>query len=102
MTCSVGNLTINLDSFSVTCSDYELALRRKEVELLTFFARNPGKIINRLTLLEYVWNYSNQINTNTLEVHINSLRKKIAARNGNPTIETIHGIGYRLRIPATA
>lgn len=62
--------------------------------MLEFFSRNPGRVLNRLSILEYVWNYSAQIATNTLEVHLAALRRKIDGKCEKKLIRTVHGIGY--------
>jgi DNA-binding response OmpR family regulator len=71
-----------------------IPLSRKEYDLLEFFARNQGRVINRLTILEYVWNYNAQIATNTLEVHMAALRRKLDDKYTKKLIHTIHGVGY--------
>ena len=83
-TIAVGNIKIFPDSREVLMNDEKLPLRKKEYELLEFLAKNAERVINRLTILEYVWNYSIYANTNTLEVHIATLRKKLAARAAEP------------------
>ena len=88
----LGNLTIDTTNQLVRRQNKKINLRKKEFELLEFLARNKERVLNRLTILEYVWNYSAQVNTNTLEVHIAGLRKKI----GKKLILTIPGLGYKL------
>jgi DNA-binding response OmpR family regulator len=73
----------------------KMRLRKKEYDLLEFMAMNKNRVLNRLTILEYVWNYNTCISTNTLEVHVTKLRKKIEDQL-NLQIQTIHGLGYRL------
>ncbi|MFC1748038.1 winged helix-turn-helix domain-containing protein, partial [Pseudomonadota bacterium] len=72
----------------------KIRLRKKEYDLLEFLVRNAGRVLNRLTILEYVWNYSIHANTNTLEVHVANLRRKIDSQ----IIQTIHGLGYKLNV----
>jgi len=72
----------------------DISLRKKEYDLLEFFTRNQGRVINRLTILEYVWNYNAQIATNTLEVHMAGLRRKLDGNYSKKLLHTIHGIGY--------
>ncbi len=78
----------------------KIGLRKKEYQLLEFLALNKNRVVNRLTILEYVWNYEVEIETNTLEVHMAGLRRKIekfCARE-QAHIETVYGMGYRLII----
>ncbi|MBD3270171.1 hypothetical protein GF376_01460 [Candidatus Peregrinibacteria bacterium] len=72
----------------------KIRLRKKEIQLLLFFAKNPNRIIDRLSLLELVWDYNIYAQTNTLAVHINNLRKKLQNFR-DLKIETIYGVGYK-------
>lgn len=92
----IKDITILPDSREVLVRGQKIFLRKKEYELLEFLARNPEKAMNRLTILEYVWDYSIHANTNTLEVHIAALRKKLLKYNKENLIRTIHGLGYAL------
>lgn len=92
---SLGSLAIDTKTKQVTKSGQPLILRKKEYDLLEFLAMNKNRVLNRLTILEYVWNYSAAIETNTLEVHMAGLRKKIKDKLA-PQIKTVHGLGYSL------
>jgi DNA-binding response OmpR family regulator len=96
-TIKLNEITILPDSREVLIDGQKIHFRKKEYELLEFLARNPEKAINRLTILEYVWNYSIHANTNTLEVHIAALRKKLLTYKKENLIQTIHGLGYALK-----
>lgn len=91
----LGNLTINTKTKQVSKSGRPIRLRKKEYDLLEFLAMNKNRVLNRITILEYVWNYSAAIETNTLEVHMAALRHKIKDKL-SPQIQTIHGLGYAL------
>ena len=95
---SINDLVIKKDSREVFVKGKKIELRRKEYDLLEFLASNQERVLNRLAILEYVWNYQTPINTNTLEVHINSLRKKIEKHDGKKLIYTVHGMGYKLSL----
>lgn len=73
-----------------------IALRRREFTLLEFLIRNRRRAINRHTLLEYVWNSSSMAMTNTLAVHIASLRRKLDANFYPKILRTIGGGYYML------
>lgn len=60
-----GGFTINTESQEVTRNGKTVQLRKKEYELLEFLARNKDRVINRLTILEYVWNYDAKMPTLT-------------------------------------
>jgi two-component system alkaline phosphatase synthesis response regulator PhoP len=91
-----GLLRIDPSSFSVTVEGREIRLTRKEFALLEELARNAGRVMMRDTLLERVWGLSYYGDSRTLDVHIRRLRQKLAKPE---LIETVTGIGYRLRAP---
>ncbi|MCA9374124.1 MAG: winged helix-turn-helix domain-containing protein [Candidatus Gracilibacteria bacterium] len=96
LTLEFANLEINTNTREVTRNGQPIDLRKKEYELLEFLARNKDRVLNRLTILEYVWDYTTSIKTNTLEVHIAALRKKIDTENSRQIFQTIRGYGYKL------
>ncbi|MBU2524116.1 winged helix-turn-helix domain-containing protein [Patescibacteria group bacterium] len=76
-----------------------IRLRNLEFLLLEYFVRRPNRIVDRLTLLKKVWGYASIfIKTNTIEVHIASLRKKLGSKI-NAKIITVPGAGYMLARP---
>lgn len=95
-TLTFSGLTINTEVQEVYRSGKRVKLRKKEYELLEFLVRNKDRVVNRLTILEYVWNYDISIDTNTLEVHMVALRRKIDRGYTHKLIQTIHGRGYKL------
>jgi two-component system, OmpR family, alkaline phosphatase synthesis response regulator PhoP len=89
-----GVLVIDPWSFSVKYQGREIRLTRKEMRLLDELARNEGRVMMRDVLLDRIWGLRNYGDSRTLDVHIRRLRTKL----GNPKlIETITGVGYRLR-----
>ncbi len=90
------HLVIHPQEHKVERNGKLISLRKKEYQLLEFMAKNKNKVINRNALLEYVWNYNVHTLTNTLEVHISNLRRKIDADDSAKIIETVYGLGYRL------
>lgn len=92
----LDDLTVDLSTFRVFRGGRELILRRKEFDLLHYFARNQEKIITRTEILENVWDSNTDLLTNTLEVHILNLRKKLDADcpAKKRLIHTIYGRGY--------
>lgn len=91
-----GDLEIDLSTHEVRRQDKLISLRHKEFELLLCLAKNPGKALSRTYLLENVWDRNTSIVTNTVDVHINRLRKKIDSDFDTPLIHTIPCVGYKL------
>jgi DNA-binding response OmpR family regulator len=92
----VGALTVDLRTREVSVGDRALALTPKEFDLLALLAEDPGAVWSRSRILETAWDPHWYGPTKTLDVHVASLRKKL----GNPAwIETVRGVGFRLRDP---
>ena len=93
---SVGDLTLDLLRRKVTRGDTEINLQAKEFQLLECLLRNRGKVVTRSMLLERVWNYHFDPQTNLIDVHISRLRQKVDKTFNIPLIETVRGTGYRI------
>ncbi len=89
------NLTIDPNSFQAHLNGQELELTRTEFELLSLFVRNPGRVFSRTYLLETVWEQQYIEGDRSVDNTILRLRKKLGD-TGN-SIETVWGVGYRLR-----
>ncbi|HEX2396818.1 MAG TPA: response regulator transcription factor [Solirubrobacteraceae bacterium] len=93
-----GDLMLNPDTHDVRRGDRRLELTQREFELLEYMMRNERIVISRQRLLDEVWGYDPFSLTNTIEVFISNLRKKLEA-NGEPRLlHTIRGAGYVLRV----
>ncbi|WP_218355318.1 response regulator transcription factor [Alteromonas lipotrueiana] len=92
----VGDLTLDLLNRKVTRGDTEIDLQSKEFQLLECLMRNRGKVVTRSMLLEHVWNYHFDPQTNVIDVHISRLRQKVDKTFNVPLIETVRGTGYRI------
>jgi DNA-binding response OmpR family regulator len=91
---TIGGFTVDLDAHKVEVDGRLVALTRLEFELLEALARRPGVVVTRTQLLADVWHTTWAGNPHTVEVHVASLRAKL----GKPRlIQTIRGVGYRLR-----
>ena len=90
---SVGGLAINTVSMQVTRRGEEIALTRKEYELLLLFARNVGVVLSKNTIYERVWGGEYPENTRTVELHIQRMKKKVG---WDDRIRPVYGMGYRL------
>jgi len=79
------------------CDDVLLDLTPKELDILTLFASEVGRIVSRRRLLAEVWGYANpeSVETRTVDMHIAKLRKKLSQPGGDAPIETVRGEGYR-------
>jgi DNA-binding response OmpR family regulator len=89
-----GRLTVDPDARRTELDGREIALTRKEFELLEALARRPGSTVTRDRLLAEVWHTTWLGSPHTVEVHIASLRAKL----GEPgLVQTVRGVGYRLR-----
>ena len=89
----VGGLDINTLSMQVTRGGAEIALTRKEYELLLLFARNVGVVLSKNTIYEQVWGGEYPENTRTVELHIQRMKKKVGWEN---RIKPVYAVGYRL------
>jgi len=99
----VGGLRIDRIRFEVSIDSHEVRLTRKEFELLWVLASESGRAFRREDLIDRVWGNGFFIDTRTMDVHIARLRTKLkTASGGAPFIETVWGVGYRLRASAGA
>lgn len=93
----VGDLEMDLLSHQVKRLDQAIELQPREFRLLEFFMRNSGQVVTRTMLLENVWDYNFDPQTNVIDVHISRLRSKIDKQFEYPMLHTIRGAGYVLR-----
>jgi len=77
--------------------DAEISLSAKEFALLETFMRRPGDVLTRHYLLEHAWDHAYENRSNVVNVYINYLRQKIDAPFQTDSIDTVRGVGYRLR-----
>ena len=77
--------------------DKPLSLTAKEFQLLLLFAEHPQKVYSKANLYESVWNEEYCYEDNTVSVHVSNLRSKLKKASGQDLIETVWGIGYRLK-----
>lgn len=94
--CS-GELRLCISNNSVSYKGQELALTAKEMHLLKLFLENPKKVYTKANLYESVWEDIYYYEDNTINVHISNLRNKLKKATGQDYIETVWGIGYRLK-----
>ncbi len=93
----LGNLTVDLDTYTVRVGEGEVPLTKKETELLYTLAGHAGKVFSRETLLETLWGYEYFGDSRTVDSHIKRLRAKLEAFHPRGwEIRTIWGVGYKL------
>jgi two-component system OmpR family response regulator len=93
----VGDLRLEPATRRVTRGDVEIPLSQKEFALLETLMLRPGRALSRLQLLEHAWDDTYENRSNVVDVYIRYLREKIDRPFGRDTIETVRGVGYRLR-----
>jgi two-component system response regulator MprA len=93
----VGDLALNPDTHEVSRGDRDIDLTQREFELLEYLMRNERIVVPRQRLLEEVWGYDPFATTNTIEVFVSNLRRKLEAGGEARLLHTIRGAGYVLR-----
>jgi DNA-binding response OmpR family regulator len=94
----VGDLTLNPDTHEVSRGDRDIDLTQREFELLEYLMRNERLVISRQKLLDEVWGYDPFSITNTIEVFVSNLRRKLEAGGEPRLLHTVRGAGYVLRV----
>jgi two-component system OmpR family response regulator len=94
---SVGDLRLDPAAHRAWRGDVELDLSAKEFALLELFMRRPGEVLTRIQLLEGAWDMAFESRSNVVDVYVRYLREKIDRPFGCDSIETVRGVGYRLR-----
>jgi two-component system OmpR family response regulator len=94
---TVGDLELDLLTRRVTRRGTEIPLQNREFQLLEFLMRHAGQVVTRTMLLESVWDYHFDPQTNVIDVHVSRLRRKIDRGFDRPLIHTVRGAGYVLR-----
>ena len=95
-TLSVGDLTMDLLSRKVTRAGKAVTLQPREFKLLEYLMRHADQVVTRTMLLESVWDYHFDPQTNVVDVHVSILRQKIDAGAERPLLRTIRNAGYML------
>lgn len=93
------DLTLDLLTHRATIRGEEISLSQKEYALLEFLLRRKGEVVSRTQIAEHVWDLHFDPMSNTIDVYINFLRKKIDGTRKKSRIETVRGSGYRLTDP---
>jgi two-component system OmpR family response regulator len=96
----VGDLRLDPASHRTWRGATEVELSAKEFALLELFMRRPGSVLSRDQLLASAWDMAFELRSNIVDVYIRYLREKIDRPFGRASIETVRGVGYRLRVDA--
>jgi two-component system OmpR family response regulator len=91
-----GDLRMDLLRREVYRADKKIDLQPREFQLLEFLMRHAGQVVTRTMLLEGVWDYHFDPQTNVIDVHISRLRSKVDRGFDTPLLHTVRGVGYRL------
>lgn len=89
---TVGDLVINREEYKVVKKEEEFMLPRKEFELLSLLASQPGRVFKREEILDKIWGNEVVVGGRTIDVHIRKLREKL----GDDSFQTVKGVGYKL------
>ncbi|MDJ0949684.1 MAG: response regulator transcription factor [Alphaproteobacteria bacterium] len=98
-TLRVGDLVMDLLSREVSRAGRPIALQPREFRLLEYLMRHAGRVVTRTMLLEQVWDYHFDPQSNVIDVHVSRLRQKIDRDFETPLLHTVRGAGYSLRAP---
>jgi len=93
----VADIELDSTAQKVYREGEEIPLTLKEFVLLEYFMRNPGNVINREELLSHLWDFNYNSFSNVVDVHVKNLRKKLDPKNPERILQTIRGVGYRLK-----
>jgi two-component system OmpR family response regulator len=98
-TLKVADLEVDLLARTVKRAGKKLDLQPREFSLLEYLMRHAGQVVTRTMLLEGVWDYHFDPQTNVIDVHVSRLRQKIDKGFDKPLLRTVRGAGYCLRAP---
>ena len=99
-TMTLGDLSVDLLAHKVTRAGKSVVLQPREFKLLTYLMRHAGQVVTRTMLLENVWDYHFDPQTNVIDVHVSKLRQKIDAGGAKPLLRTVRNAGYMLTADA--
>jgi len=94
---TVGALSMDLLRREVRRGEEKLDLQPREFALLEYLMRHPGEVVSKTVLLEHIWGYTFEPQTNVVDVLVCRLRKKIGVEPGERLLQTIRGVGYVLK-----
>jgi DNA-binding response OmpR family regulator len=89
---SAGDISVDPANRQVTVEDEPVSLTPRELGLLEYLLRRPGRVVTKVEILDHVWDQAAEVNPNVVEVYVGYLRRKLGRR----LVETVRGMGYRL------
>ena len=97
---SCGDLELNIRTANLKCltNNEDIDIMRKEFLLLEYFMRNPNQVISKDILYDKIWGFDNTVESNSIEVYISFIRKKIKIIGSNVNIKAVRGLGYKLEV----
>jgi len=94
---TVDDLVVDPATHRASRGGVPIQLTRKEFALLEYFVRHPGEVLSRTKLIEHVWDFAFEGDSNVVDVYVRYLRQKIDRPFGKDSLETVRGAGYRLQ-----
>ncbi|MFQ5512127.1 MAG: response regulator transcription factor [Candidatus Krumholzibacteriia bacterium] len=94
---TAGKWQLDLTYRELRCEGKVIKLTAREFSILEYLFRNKGKVLSRAQILSHVWDYNFDPQSNIVDVYIRFLREKLAVIDGGAEIETVRGMGYRLK-----
>ena len=91
---TLGNISLNSQTYEVLIEASDIALTHREFELLEFLIKNKGNVCKRDEIIEKVWGINFEYDTGVIDVFINAIRKKLNLDKDNGYIKTVRGVGY--------
>lgn len=95
-TVSYQDITLNLSNYELSCGEKSVRLSQKECDIMRYFLERPRYVAEKEALINKVWGLDNAFESNSLEVFISFLRKKLAFVGSEITIHAVRGVGYQL------
>jgi DNA-binding response OmpR family regulator len=93
----VGQMVLMPASQEVSIGGQKINLTLKEFRILEFFMSSPGQVLTRQKIIDHLWDFQFNPLSRVMDVHINNLRNKLQSHKHGPSLETIRGVGYRLK-----
>ena len=96
-TVSLHDIVVDESAYTVTIDNKQVNLTKTEHELLYLLLKNSDIVLQRETILQHIWGYENEVETNVVDVYIRYLRNKLKPFGKDKLIETVRGVGYVIR-----
>jgi DNA-binding response OmpR family regulator len=96
---TIGEFSVDIKTRQITYYGQEIALSRKEFDLLSYLLLHKNRVLTRVQLSEHIWGtfVNDDYDSNYIDAHIKNIRKKIGAYGQTDWLETVRGVGYRIK-----